>query len=211
MENLSLNAEVRGGEERTSDLRSSNILPWVVYGNNQEPISLKMVYGDFLKLFRKSGNSHIISLKVGKKTIEVLVHDSQKHPVTGDFIHIDFYAITKGEAVTTNISLNFVWQAPAAKKGAIIDEQIKDIEVKCLPADLVDNFEVDLSALVEIDDTIRVSDLKLWDKYNVQIPENTIVVSAAAPAKVEDLDAPIADEPVTGADEATETEETEEK
>ena len=90
MSNLSLVAEVRGSEEKTNDLRSSNVLPWVVYGNNQEPISLKLVYGDFLKLFRKSGKTEQIELTVAKKKLSVTVKEIQQHPVTGDYTHVDF-------------------------------------------------------------------------------------------------------------------------
>jgi len=63
---------------------------------------------EFIKLFRISGESHIINLNIGKKSIEVLVHDFQKEPVKGDFLHVDFFAITKGEKVHTKIHLSFV-------------------------------------------------------------------------------------------------------
>ncbi len=201
MEKLTLNAEARKSEEKTSVLRANKLLPAVVYGNHQEPISLTLNYSEFLKLFRKSGESHIISLKVGKKSIDVLVHDMQKHPVTGDFTHIDFYAITKGEKLTTKIALNFTGESQAVREGAILDEHIKEVEVKCLPADLVDNFEVDLSTLAVMGDVIRVSDLKISDKFDIQTPAEEIVAAASKPAKAEDLDAPIEDVPVTGADE----------
>ncbi|MCH2188254.1 50S ribosomal protein L25 [Candidatus Gracilibacteria bacterium] len=207
MEKLSLNAEVRTSEEKNAHLRAEKLLPGVVYGNHQEPISLKLNYPEFLKLFRKSGESHIISLKIGKKSIDVLVHDFQKHPVTGDFTHVDFYAITKGEVVSTKIHLEFIGESQAVREGAILEEHMKEIEVKCQPADLVDNFEVDLSKLVEMGDSIRVSDLGISDKYDIQVNANEIVAAAAKPAKVENLDAPIEDVPVTGADE----ENTEEK
>jgi large subunit ribosomal protein L25 len=201
METLSLNAEVRKSEDRTSTLRANKLLPAVVYGNHQEPISLTLNYSEFLKLFRKSGESHIISIKVGKKSIDVLVHDIQKHPVTGHYTHIDFYAVTKGEKLSTNIAFNFTGESQAVREGAILEENIKEVEVKCLPADLVDSFEVDLSALKEMGDVIRISDLKISDKFEIQILSEEIVATASKPAKVEDLSAPVSDVPVTGADE----------
>jgi large subunit ribosomal protein L25 len=70
--------------------------------------------------------------------------------VTGDFSHIDFYAITRGEKVHTKISLNFTGESLAVKEGNILDEHMKEIEVKCLPKDLVDSFEIDLSRLKEV-------------------------------------------------------------
>jgi ribosomal protein L25 (general stress protein Ctc) len=82
MENLNLNVEIRTTEEKLSELRASKIVPAVVYGKHQEPILIKMDNSDFLRTFRKSGESHIINLKTGKKEIEVLVHEIQREPVS---------------------------------------------------------------------------------------------------------------------------------
>jgi large subunit ribosomal protein L25 len=137
---------------------------------------------DFLRLYRKAGESNIIALKVGKKNLEVLVHSVQKHPVTGAFTHVDFYAITRGEAVHTKIHFNFIGTSPAVKEGAIIEELMKEIEVKCMPRDLVDHFEVDLTLLKEAGDIIRVSDIGLDDtKYDVHGHKDSIIASAVLP------------------------------
>lgn len=205
MEKLILNAETRSTEGKISEVRAAKMIPAVVYGKSQEPISIKINYSEFLKLFRVSGESHIINLKVGKKSIDVLVHDLQRHPVSGDFRHIDFFAITKGQAVTTHIHFNFIGESAAVKEGAILDEHLKEIEVKCLPTDLVDSFDVDLSKLVEMGDHIKVSDLALGDKFEVLTNADGVVVSATIPKKVEEVSNEAPDAPVTGADEPAET------
>lgn len=186
MEKLSLNAEIRSSLEKLKDLRISKKLPAVVYWHKQEPISLKLDYSEFLKTFRKSGESHIINLNIAWKEIEVLVHSVQKAPVSWDFIHADFYAITKWEKVHTKIHLEFVWNSEAVKEWAILEEHIKEIEIKCMPKDLVDSFEVDLSSLKEIWDSIRVSDLLIdSSKYEVLTNSNDIIAAATKPAKIE--------------------------
>lgn len=199
MKNLELNAELREKWEDLKKLRASRVIPAVVYGHKQEPISLKMDNSDFLRTFRVSWESHIINLKLWKKTIEVLVHDIQREPITWEFQHIDFYAITKGEKLTTKIHLNFIWESEAAKLGAIVEEHLKEVEVKCLPQDLADGFDVDISVLKEFWNSIRVSDLDIGSKYEIHSPMNEVVVTAAKPAKVEELD-PIVDVPVTWAE-----------
>ena len=107
MENLNLNAQIRNTEEKISEVRAAKMIPAVVYWKKQEPIAIKIDNSEFIKLFRVSWESHIINLNIGKKSIEVLVHDYQKEPVKGDFLHIDFFAITKGEKVHTKIHLSF--------------------------------------------------------------------------------------------------------
>ena len=208
MEKLNLNVEIRSLEEKISELRASRIIPAVIYGKHQEPIAIKMDYSEFLKLFRISGESHIINIKIAKDNFEVLVHDIQRHPISWDFLHIDFYVLTRGEKVHTKIHLNFIWDSIAVKEWAILDEHIKEIEVKVLPKNLVDAIDVDLSVLKEMGDSIRISDLKV-DTSKIEILTNLddVVVSASKPAKAEILET-IVDTPVTGADEETKEEET---
>lgn len=185
MENLNLNAQARNTEEKLKDIRAAKMIPAVVYWKNQEPIAIKMDNSEFIKLFRVSGESHIINLNIGKKSIEVLVHDFQKEPVRGDFLHVDFFAITKGEKVHTKIHLTFVGTSKAVKEWAILEEHLKEVDVKVLPKDLVDSFEVDLSKLENIGDVIRVSDLKISSKFDVLTNSDDIVAIASKPAKVE--------------------------
>jgi large subunit ribosomal protein L25 len=176
MEKFNLTAEIRSLDVKNKELRNNKKIPAVVYGKNQEPISIVLEYSDFLKTFRKSGESNIINLNVGKKDIEVLVHDFQQEPVTGDYTHVDFYAVTRGETLTTKIQLNFVGDSPAVKEGGILEELNKEIEVKCLPKDLVNHFDVDLNVLNEVGDNIKVSDLKLGDKFEILTPATEVLV-----------------------------------
>lgn len=186
MEKLSLNTEIRSSLEKLKDLRISKKLPAVVYWHKQEPISLKLEYSEFLKTFRKSGESHIIELNVNWNNLEVLVHSVQKDPISWDFLHVDFYAITKWEKVHTKIHLEFTWSSDAVKEWALLEEHLKELEIKCLPKDLVDSFQVNVSSLKEMGDSIRVSDLDIdFSKYDVITNSNDIVVVASKPAKVE--------------------------
>jgi large subunit ribosomal protein L25 len=201
METLKLSAQIREKHETQKDLTANKQVAWIVYGKKTENIMVKLDYSDFLKTFRKSWESHIIELDIDGKKVEVLVYDVQKAPVSGDFIHIDFYAITKGEKVYATIPLVFVWASQAVREWAIIEEHVKEIEVKCLPKDLVDNFEVNLSKLSNVWDILRVSDLE-FDKQKYEVSAQhaeDVVVSATLPAKVEEIPtgAPVAPEAPT--------------
>lgn len=192
MEKFTLTAEVRNREERLLDLRSSKMIPGVVYGKTQESTQLKVNYSEFLKLFRKAGTNHIISLSLGSKKIDVLVHETQKEPVTGDFTHIDFYAITAGQKISVGIPVKFIGDSQAKRDGAIIEEHMDIIEVKCSPTDLIDFIEVDISALGNIGDNIKVADVNLdRNKYEIISDSESVVVSANEQAAEEDLSAPV--------------------
>ncbi len=187
MQNVVLKADPRATDERTSHLRQQNIVPAVVYGRTQEPIAIKIDNSSLLRAYRNAGESTIIELKVGKIELEVLVHDVQRDPVTGDFTHMDFYAVTRWEKVHTNIALSFVGESAATKEGAVIEEVFKEIDVKCLPRHLVENFEVDLSKLENIGDVIRFSDLWIdTELYEVHMEDDAVIATASAPKVVEE-------------------------
>ena len=205
MEKLNLDVLVRTGTEKLKDIRSDKMIPWIVYWHKEAPISLKMDYSEFLKTYRKSWGSHLINLKIWNKNLEVLVHQVQKEPATWSFLHIDFYAITKWEVLTTKIHLNFVWECLVVREWAILNEHLKEIEVKCLPKDLVDGFDVDLSTLKKFWDCIRVSDLIInKEKYTILNNQDDIVVIATSPAKIE-IEVPVIAE-ATEWEEKTDTE-----
>lgn len=183
MEKLVLKAEIRGENEKNNELRASKIIPWVVYGHSQENKKIKFNNSDLLRTYRVAWENHIVSLELEGKKIDVLFHDVQLDPVTDLFLHIDLLAITAWEKVTTHIPLVFVWNSKAKAEWAIIEESIKELEVKCLPTDLIDNFEVDLSLLEKEWDIIRVSNLNIDSKYEV-LTNKDDVIAAATKAKV---------------------------
>jgi len=185
MTSFSIEAQIRAKDEDCKHLRKARKLPAVVYGRKQEAISLTLDASEFLKLFRKSWESNIINLKIWKKEIEVLVHEYQLEPVSGDFIHVDFFALTRGEKLKTMIPLNFIWESAAIKEGAILEELQKEIEISVLPKDLVDHIDVDLRSLVEFDSNIKVSDIKVPDTIQILTPADEVIVIAGKPKKAE--------------------------
>lgn len=188
MEKIVLKSQKRDASEEARAIRAGKEVPAVVYGHKQETISIKMGSSDVLRAYRVAGENHIVSLEVDGKKMDVLFHEVQKAPVSGAIIHVDFYAITKWEKVHTHIPLTFVWISKAkTDEGAIIEEVLKQVEVKCLPNDLVDAFEVNLSLLEKTGDNIKVSDINISDKYEVLTAQDE-VVAVAAKAKVEVID-----------------------
>lgn len=180
MATFKLNAEVRTKDEIVKKIIQDKGLVGIVYGKTQEPISLKMAYSDFLRTYRKAGESQIIVLSVGKKDIEVVVHATQKEPVSGDFRHVDFYALTQGEKLTTKVHIHFVGESQGVKDGGLLQETTKEIEVSCLPKDLVESFEADLSKLAKIGDTLTIADLGLdTAKYDIHANLDDAIASVS--------------------------------
>lgn len=180
METFELVAQKRAEDEKNSEIRRASKVPGIIYGKTQEPIKIQFDASDFIKLQRKVSGSRIVSVKIDGKDHDVLIHDFQKDPVKGDFIHVDFYAVTKGQKLTVSVALVFTGDSQAKKDGCIIETHLKEIEVRCEPKDLVDSFSVDMGKLVAEGDSIKVEDLGIdTTKYTVLTSGHEVVVTAA--------------------------------
>lgn len=158
-EAIKLAASLR--QEKVKDLKEN--IPAVVYGSGTENLSLVVNRVEFEKVFKQSGESGLISLKLADgKELPVIVKDIQTEAVKHRIIHIDFFKVNMNETVVAEVSLHFVGEAPAVKNyGGVVVEHMDNIEIECLPSDLVQNLEVDLSGLVNIGDAIHVKDIVL--------------------------------------------------
>lgn len=225
METVDLPVSLRTTEERAHRLRLANFLPGVVYGQGRQTLSVKMPYQQFRRIFEKAAFSTLLNLDVGdQEKIPVLVHDVQYDPVSDDISHVDFYAVRMDQKVTTHVALEFIGVSEAVKLGALLQTVRHEVNISCLPKDLVHTIAVDISVLQKIGDVIRVKDLKIPEGVEIltsaeepivsavelKIVEETPVVEAAAvpaegtaPAEGETAKAP-AEGAATGAPEKAE-------
>ncbi len=160
MSDMQLSAKKR--TEKGSVSRTEQEIPAVVYGKNQEPISLTIVRGDFQRLFDNASASTIVKLDVEgeKEPLEVLVHEVQVDAAKNEMIHVDFYAVVKGQALVTEVPLNYVGEAPGARENLLVT--VRDIiEISAKPSDLPGEIDVDISGLNEVGDHIMISQIKL--------------------------------------------------
>jgi large subunit ribosomal protein L25 len=163
--NLQLNAENRnnGGKGVNRRLRDDNQIPAVIYGAGKEPQSLILKFNEVIKaLENEEYFSQIITLNVDNKPEQVVLKDLQRHPYKPKIMHMDFMRIKATEKITMLIPLHFIGEdvAPGVKQGGIISHSISEVEIRCFPADLPKNIEVDMSNM-ELNDIVHLSDLKL--------------------------------------------------
>ena len=188
-----LSAKIRKPDENLDALREQGFLPVVLYGNKIENLSLTVDRREFEKIYKDAGGSTLISLAVGDKKFSVLIHSLQKHALSGDFIHIDFYQPSLTEETLAKIPLEFIGVAPAEKDldGTVVKD-IQELEVKALPQNLPSKIEVDISGLETFDNNILVKDIKVPENVKIVKEPDEVVVSVSAPTKVEEeLEKPI--------------------
>jgi large subunit ribosomal protein L25 len=146
------------------------------------------------------GGSQLISIKVkGQKQPEmVLVRDVQRDPIRRTLLHVDFYRVDMTERLTAEVPLEMVGESPVvtAKEGILL-QGISTIEVECLPGDLVDAIEVDLSELAELDQAVYVRDLAIPAGMHVLTDTDEMiarVVPLEAEEELEEVMVPEAEE-----------------
>ena len=144
----------------------------------------------------------MIALKIGRsrKRQMALAKEVQWDVISRKPIHVDFYAVIMTEKVTIEVPLVFVGEAPAATQaGAMLLQGLDEVEIECLPGDLVEAIEVDVTELVEMDQTIYVKDLRVPPALDVLTDAEEIVARvawAAAEEVEEEVVVPVAPEEV---------------
>ncbi|MEO7014358.1 MAG: 50S ribosomal protein L25/general stress protein Ctc [Dokdonella sp.] len=153
------------GKGASRRLRRAGSVPAIVYGGGElAPVSIQAAHKD---IYMASQNewfySSILDLSLDGDVQKVLLRDMQRHPFKQQILHLDFLRVNENEVIRVRVPLHFLNQesSPAGKTGgAIIMHEITEVEISCLPKDLPENIEVDLSEL-KVDDIIHLSALKL--------------------------------------------------
>lgn len=186
---LTLTVEQRDLKIKPETLRSQGRIPAVFYGPKEKNTPVTVSTVEFIKVFKKAGESSVIILKEGKNEHEALIHDIDVHPVTGAPRHADFYVIEKGKKIKVNVPLVFEGVSPAVKdKGAILVKVARDIEIEATPKDLPHELTVDISLLVEFSSTITAGDIKLPAGVTLISGKDEIVASVSeAKEEVEEV------------------------
>ena len=164
-------------------LRSEGLIPAVVYGHT-DPLHIAVNAIEFGKKFRVVTENTIIKLELGDKTIEVLVKAIDDDIVTETIKHIDFYEFEKGKTLKTRVPLHLVGNSIGAKEGGALEQKLHELEIECLPKDLPEAVEIDVTNLA-MGDSIHVSQVSVSEGVKIlNLETQTIVVVTSPKAAV---------------------------
>ena len=158
------------GKGASRRLRHAGLVPGILYGAHKDPEMISLVHSDLLQhLENEAFYSHILTVKVGKRAEKVILKDIQRHPAKPFVQHVDFQRVSAKEKIKTHVPIHFVAEekAPGVKMGGMVSHHIADVEVTCLPKDLPEFVEVDMSRM-ELGDTVLLSGIVL--PKGVEIP-----------------------------------------
>jgi len=193
LEKIDLKASVREsvGNGPARVLRRAGQIPAILYGRNTEPVLLSVNSKELEQVLSKgSFGQFILNLVIqnGKQvTKAAMIKELQTHPVSGHLIHIDFYEIDMQRQIRVMVPVVTRGKSVGVEEGGMLNIVRREIEVFCLPGDIPESFEIDISEL-DIGDSIHLEDLPLGENVEVDSDVNYTVVTVLSP-KVEEVEA----------------------
>jgi len=172
-----------------NNLRKSGYMPAVLYGKNQESISLQIPVKDFHRAFELAGESTMVYLNVDGQSYPTIIHDIAKDAVSDSILHADFYKVRLDEKIKAKVAVVFHGESPAVKDlGGIFVRNTNELEIEAFPQDLPHEIVVDISSLKNMGNQILVKDLKLDSKLKVMAEAEEIIATVQEPMSEAELE-----------------------
>jgi len=188
MEKFTLDSQERkpASKSEMKKLRASGKIPAILYGDMAN-MSLTIDAVKFTTLLKMAGRNVMISLCMPDKTSKtVLIKDIQKNVISRELSHIDFYSVSMKKKIDISIPVVLVGEAPGVKSGGVLSHIVRELKVKCLPADIPEKITVDISAL-EIGNTVLVKDLVVPKNVEIIVAPEQIVANIVSPTILEEV------------------------
>jgi len=191
LEQIELNATVRKttGNSPARELRRGGQIPAVLYGPQTEPILLSVNIKELEQIFKRGNiGSIILNLVIqnGKKiTKPAMIKELQSHPVSGNFIHIDFYEIDMQRKINVMIPVVTKGRSKGVESGGMLQIVRREIEVLCMPGDIPAAFEIDITDL-DVGDSVHIEEIPMGDNVELLSDVNFTVVTILSPKMEEE-------------------------
>jgi len=164
-------------------MRKEGKLPAILYGHKEKSKKVYVEKHEFAKVLDVLKKESVtINLKVKEKDYLCVIKVIQHNPITDELLHIDFQHIHKKEKIKATIPIHVFGEAPGVKEGGILDQNLHEIVVKCLPAHIPPRIDIDVSNL-DLGHTIHLKDIDL-PNVDFEISEETSIVSILIPKAV---------------------------
>lgn len=177
------------GKSSARALRRQGLIPAVLYGPKTESVPLTISPLDLDNVYKASGTERVVLNLIiengGTQNATAVVKEVQASPVTGQYLHIDFYEISLDEEIVVNVPIKVTGRSKGVERGGFLQVVRYELEISCLPADMPDKIEVDVTGL-DIGDSIHIGDIDLGDKGRLLADTGVTVATVVAPTVEEE-------------------------
>jgi large subunit ribosomal protein L25 len=162
-------------------LRREGQTPGVLYGQGSEGETLQFEAAALDRVVRRAGMNELVTLDVQGETRVALVRETQRDPVSGEMLHVDFYRVIANQTLTSTVRIVQTGHSPAVEEGGTVNQLLEALDIECLPSDLPDDIMVDLALLTDMDSVVTVADLPIPPGVTVLTPADADVLRVMAP------------------------------
>ena len=186
METLEIQVDARDKKRKRDAKRllRNGKIPGVLYGPKTAAVALELDQREFSTRVAGLEGSHLVRLKSQSTALAdkvALVKEMQYHPINGGVIHADLYEVDLSAKITVNVPLHFIGKAAGVVRGGILQPIVREIEVECLPLDIPEFFNVDVSAL-DIGDSVHIEELGMPEGVTAVYESNMALVTVVPPS-----------------------------
>jgi len=177
--------ELSSKKSDMKNLRKEQKIPGIFYSfDSKDSVPLLIDQKTFIEA-SKSG-AKIFNIAVGKEKRNVIFKSIQYHPVTDDILHVDLYGVDMNRVVSVKVTINLIGNAiGVANEGGVLVQSLNELEVECLPANIPDIIDVDITEL-SIGDVVKVADLKIADTAEIKTAQEQTIASVTHAMKEEE-------------------------
>lgn len=172
------------GTSNARRMRRDGLVPGVIYGGENEARSISVSAEELGRVLKHhAGEQMMIEIELDGATKSVLLKDVQHEPLSGAFIHVDLQEVSMTDTLKVTVPVELVGEAEGVGLGGVLEHTLHSVEVECLPADILESLEVDVSAL-KIGDMIHVKEVAIdASKYTI-LTEGDIAIAAVLAPRV---------------------------
>lgn len=195
MAEVSLRAIKREGSGKgvARRARAAGRVPAIVYGKGMDPVSIEVDRREFVTaLHTDAGMNVLLNIEIDGTKTTAITRELQRDPVRGTLLHADFVKIDLTQEIEVEVPVHLVGESPGAKEGGVLEHPLFTIHVRCLPTNVPESIDADISGL-NIGDQLRVSELAAGRDFEILNDPDTVVASVAAPITEEQLEAMVAE------------------
>jgi len=179
-----------GSSNEARRMRRQRKLPAIVYGGGKESLPITLDPGEIVSILKsESGQNTIFKLKTGDGDEDnVMIFDVQIDPITHTLLHADLARIAMDVVMELSVPIHLIGEPKGVIEGGVLDHSLRELEVSCLPGNIPESIDIDVSHL-EINDSIKVGDLVLPPDVTLETDPDYSVASVVPPLSEEDLEA----------------------
>jgi large subunit ribosomal protein L25 len=175
------------GKGAARKARASGKVPGVVYGRGMEPVAIEVDRREFVTaLLTDAGMNVLLDIEIDGSTTLALTRELQRDPVRGTLLHADFVKVDRTQEIEVEVPIHLVGESPGVREGGVLEHQLFTAHVKCLPTDVPESVDADISGL-QIGDSLKVANLAATDGFEILNEPDVVVALVTAPVSEEEL------------------------